>query len=101
VPFFGTSWDVGVLNSAIFNIFHNRVEFGTILKGLRNFGVGGVEPPPLGTPLLLCGCVTVRLMLMSCFMVFFLTRRVCKWQDLNLEALFRMSCCLAGVCGLW
>ena len=46
MPFFGTSWDVGVLNSAIFNIFHNRVEFGTILKGLRNFGVGGVEPPP-------------------------------------------------------
>jgi hypothetical protein len=27
-----------------FNSFHNRVEFGTILEGLRNFG-GGVEPP--------------------------------------------------------
>ena len=43
----------GVLNSAIFNSFHNRVEFGTILEGLRNFG--GVKPPtpqpPLGTPL--------------------------------------------------
>jgi len=32
---------VGVLNSAIFNSFHNRVEFGTILGGLRNFE-GGV-----------------------------------------------------------
>jgi len=41
---------VGFLNSAIFNSFHNGVEFGTILKGLRNFG-GGFEPPLLGTPL--------------------------------------------------
>jgi len=32
---------VGVLNSAIFNSFQNRVEFGTILEGLRNFGGGG------------------------------------------------------------
>jgi len=45
LPFFRTSWSVGVLNSAIFNSFHNRVEFGTILKGLRNFGGGGVEHP--------------------------------------------------------
>jgi len=42
--FFRTSWGIGVLNSAIFNSFHNRVEFGTILEDLRNFG-GGVEPP--------------------------------------------------------
>jgi len=52
LPFFRTSWSVGVLNSAVFNSFHNRVEFGTILEGFRNFG--GVEhpnPPPLGTPL--------------------------------------------------
>jgi len=42
--FFRTSWGVGVLNSAIFNSFHNRVEFGTILEGLRNFG--GVQTPP-------------------------------------------------------
>ena len=44
---------VGVLNSTIFNSFHNWVEFGTILEGLRNFGVGGIwtlQPPPLGTP---------------------------------------------------
>ena len=40
-----------------FNSFHNRVEFGTILKDLRNFGGRGVEPQkhspptPLGTPL--------------------------------------------------
>jgi len=52
LPFFRTSWGVGVLNSAIFNSFHNRVEFGTILEGLRNFGGGGVwtlqiTPPPL------------------------------------------------------
>ena len=30
----------GVLSSAIFISFHNRVQFGTILKGLQNFGVG-------------------------------------------------------------
>ena len=28
LPFFGTSWGIGVLNSAIFNNFHNRVDFG-------------------------------------------------------------------------
>jgi len=52
LPLFRTFWGVGVLNSAIFNSFHNRVEFGTILEGLRNLG-GGVElpKPPLGTPL--------------------------------------------------
>jgi hypothetical protein len=56
LPFFRTSWGVGVLNSAIFNSFHSRVEFGTILEGLRNFEGGGFEPPhqtpPFGTPLL-------------------------------------------------
>ena len=31
---FRTSWDVGVLNSANFNSFHNRGEFGTILEGI-------------------------------------------------------------------
>jgi len=41
LPFLQTSWNVGVLNSAVFNSFHNRVEFDTILEGLRNFG-GGV-----------------------------------------------------------
>jgi len=45
LPFFRTSWAVGVPNSTIFNSFHNRVELGAILEGLRNFG-GGVEPPP-------------------------------------------------------
>jgi len=39
LPFFRTSWGVGVINSAIFNSVYNRVEFGTILDGLRNFGV--------------------------------------------------------------
>jgi len=55
LPFFRTSCGVGVLNSAIFNSFHNRVEFGTILDDLPNFRAGGgLKPPkqpPLGTPL--------------------------------------------------
>jgi len=41
LPFLRTSWGVGVLNSTIFNSFHNRVEFGTILESQRNFGGGG------------------------------------------------------------
>jgi len=52
LPLCRTSWSVGVLNSAIFNSFHNRVEIFTILEGLRNFG-GGFEHP-LGTPLMSC-----------------------------------------------
>ena len=57
LPFFPEHLEgVGVLNSAVFNRFHNRVEFGTIFQDLRNFGGGGgggVEPLlPLGTPLL-------------------------------------------------
>ena len=58
LSFFRTSWGVGLLNSAIFNSFHNRVEFGTILEGLRNFGGGGGFEPPqtsLGTPLQMNG----------------------------------------------
>jgi len=53
LPFFRTSCGVGVLNSAIFNSFHNQVQFCAILGGgLRNFGEG-VEPPkpPLASPL--------------------------------------------------
>ena len=47
LPFFRTSLGVGVLNSAIFfNSFDNRIEFGTILEGLRNFCGGGFEHPP-------------------------------------------------------
>ena len=38
VPFFRTSWGVGILNSAVFNSFHNWVEFGMILEGLWNLG---------------------------------------------------------------
>jgi len=64
LPFFRTSWGVGVLTSAIFNTFHNRVEFGTILVDLRNFGGGGVESlnpsPLLGTPLI---CIIARSLL--------------------------------------
>jgi len=52
LPFFRTSWVVGVRNSAIFNSLLSQVEFGTILEDLPNFG-GGLTPPtpPLGTPL--------------------------------------------------
>ena len=52
--FFQTSWCVGALNSAVFNSFHNPVEFGTILEGLRNLGWGGLNPPkpPLIMPLI-------------------------------------------------
>jgi hypothetical protein len=42
LPFFFFFWCVGVLNSAVFNSFHNRVEFGTNLEGLQNFRGGGV-----------------------------------------------------------
>jgi len=55
LPFFRTSWCVGVLNSAIFNSFHSRVEFGKILEGLRNFGWGDLNPQTplhLGTSLM-------------------------------------------------
>jgi hypothetical protein len=41
LPFFLTSWGVGILNSAIFNSFHNLVEFGTIFEG-----GGGLKTPP-------------------------------------------------------
>jgi len=51
LPFFRTFWGVGVPNSAIFKSFHNRVEFGTILEGLRNFGGGLNTHTPHGTPL--------------------------------------------------
>jgi len=52
LPFYRTSWGVGFLNSAIFNSFHNRVDFGTILEGLQNFGGRGWTPQTtLGKPL--------------------------------------------------
>ena len=50
LPFIRTSWGVGVLNSAMFNSFHNRVEFGTILEGLRNFRGGEGLTPPKPSP---------------------------------------------------
>jgi len=46
LPFFRTFWGVGVLNSASLNSFHNRVEFGTIMRGLRNLRVETPTPPP-------------------------------------------------------
>jgi len=41
-----TSWSVDVLNSVIFNSFHNWVEFGTILEGLWNLGGGWTPQTP-------------------------------------------------------
>ena len=46
--FFQTPWGVGILNSAIFDSFHNRVEFGMILEGLWNLG-GCLNPPRYAT----------------------------------------------------
>ena len=43
LPFFRASWGVGVLNSAIFNSFHNRIEFA---RFWRTFGISGVLTPP-------------------------------------------------------
>ena len=68
LPFLLTSWSVGNLNSAISNSFHNRVEFGTILEGLRNFGGRGVEhpnPPPL--PLSVCHCRKLKIRICNDF----------------------------------
>ena len=47
LPFFQTSWGVSILNSETFKSFHSRVEFGTILEGLRNsgWGVELLKPP--------------------------------------------------------
>jgi len=55
LTFFQTSWGVGVLNSAIFISFHNRVKFGTIFGGPSEFQ-GDLNPPklPLGKPLVTC-----------------------------------------------
>ena len=42
LPFFPEHlWVIGFRNSAIFNSFHNQVDFGTILEGIRNFFFGG------------------------------------------------------------
>jgi len=46
---FYSTWG-SVCNSAIFNSFHNQVEFGTILEGLQDFGGGGWNPPPQTPP---------------------------------------------------
>ena len=46
LPFSRTSWGVGILNSAIFNSFHNWVEFGTIWRAFGILGGGGLKPLP-------------------------------------------------------
>ena len=69
LPSSRTSWGVDDLNSAIFNSYHNWVEFGTILEGLRNFG--GFEHPkpslPLGTPLTVCCLISYELLFVHIF----------------------------------
>ena len=75
LPFFRTSWGVGVLNSAIFSSFHNRVEFRMIWGGLQDFE-GGVwtaqTPPPPSRYLpglqLKSSCLTRNL------------KRICDWH---------------------
>jgi len=52
LPFFWTSWGVGILNSAIFNCFHIRIQFGLILEVLRNFGGGVESSTPLVAPMI-------------------------------------------------
>jgi hypothetical protein len=49
LPFFQTSWGVGVLNSAIFKSFQNRVEFGTVFGGAYGISGGGVQQIQLRT----------------------------------------------------
>jgi len=39
-----------VLNSAIFNIFQNQVQFGKIFDGLQNFGGAQYPKPPQYAP---------------------------------------------------
>jgi len=49
LPFFRTSWGVGILNSAIFNIFHNRLNLTRAWRAFGISGGGGLNPqtPPL------------------------------------------------------
>ena len=56
LPFFRTSWGVGILNSAIFNSFHIGVSLARFWRAIRISGGGGVltpqtPSPPLGMPL--------------------------------------------------
>ena len=66
LPFFQTSWGVGVLNSAIFNSFHNRVDFVTILEGLRKiFGGGALNTPT--PPRYATDAIRIRTGLLFCY----------------------------------
>jgi len=61
----------GSTNSVeIFNSFRNRVEFGTILEGLRNFGEfePPQPPPPVSTPLVVIQPVVVKLQVVTLYM---------------------------------
>ena len=49
----------------MFNSFHNRVEFGTILEGLQNFGGGGALEPPTPPPSQYATVCCVRLFRIS------------------------------------
>jgi len=74
LPFFRKSWGVGVLNSAIFNSFHNRVKFGNDFRGPSEFrGGGGESPKPSpGTPLLIPtqSCRTVVFIIIKFYITF-------------------------------
>jgi len=70
LPFFRISWGVGVLNSAIFNSFHNRIEYGTTLEDLRNFGEGGGSNLPKHPSVRHCSeSLKVKLCLLSSFSI--------------------------------
>ena len=61
LPFFWTSWCVGVLNSTIFISFHKWIEFSMILEGLQNFGGGFEHPnPPLQYATVSCKAVDMH-----------------------------------------
>jgi len=53
LPFFRTSWGVGVLNSAIYNSFQIGLSLERFWRAFGISGEGGLNSPnhPLGTPL--------------------------------------------------
>ena len=82
LPFIRTSCYVGFLNSVIFNSFRNRVEFGTILVGLQNFGGAEFEHPK--PPLSVRHCLQFPLLCVN----------VCRHISTGLYRRWGITCCL-------
>jgi len=57
LPFFRTSWGVGVLNSTILKSFQTGLSLTRFWRAFGISGEGGLNPPP---PLLLLGTTLVR-----------------------------------------